>query len=94
MCVICMSFLPRERRRLGLKALKRERHKTLSCQQYQVKNEKASPCKQERVKMESVEVGLETQCTVGHKKATNHSESLLNCIFKIYIGGHKYLIPC
>ncbi|XP_036433112.1 LOW QUALITY PROTEIN: lysine-specific demethylase 7A [Colossoma macropomum] len=70
--VLCNGRIMRERRRLGKGVLKHERHKTSPCQRHQVKTEKASPCQQERVKTESVEAGLETQCTVGHKKATNH----------------------
>ncbi|XP_017563072.1 lysine-specific demethylase 7A [Pygocentrus nattereri] len=69
--VLCNGRIMRERRRLGKGVLKHERHKTSPCQPHQVKTEKSSPCQQERVKTES-EAGLEMQCTVGHKKATNH----------------------
>ncbi|KAL7882896.1 hypothetical protein SRHO_G00005540 [Serrasalmus rhombeus] len=69
--VLCNGRIMRERRRLGKGVLKHERHKTSPCQRHQVKTEKSSPCQQERVKTES-EAGLEMQCTVGHKKATNH----------------------
>ncbi|KAI4888828.1 hypothetical protein NFI96_023928 [Prochilodus magdalenae] len=69
--VLCNGRITRERRCLSKGVLKHERLKTLPCQLYHIKTEKASPCQQERVKTESVETGLEMQCTVGHKKATN-----------------------